>query len=117
MKGTIELNGIRFHAYHGCFERERSEGGSYTVDFSATLDIERAAQSDDLADTVDLQEVYRIIEREMMVPSNLIEHVAARIASSLKEEFPQLLSVTVRLTKLTPPLPGQADSSSVTITL
>jgi dihydroneopterin aldolase len=117
MKGTIELNGLRFHSYHGCFDYERSEGGEYTVDFSATLDLQRAAQSDDLADTVDLEEVYYIIEREMMVPSSLIEHVATRIASSLKEEFPQLLSVTVRLTKLTPPLPGPADSSSVTITL
>lgn len=117
MKGTIELNGLRFHSYHGCFDYERSEGGEYTVDFSATLDLQRAAQSDDLADTVDLEEVYYIIEREMDIPSNLIEHVAVRIASAIKEEFPQLLSVTVKLTKLAPPLPGPSDSSSVTVTL
>lgn len=117
MKGTIELNGLRFHSYHGCFDFERSEGGEYTVDFSATLELERAAQTDDLTDTVDLEEVYHIIEREMEIPSNLIEHVAARIASAVKEEFPQLLSMTVKLTKLAPPLPGPADSSSVTVTL
>ncbi len=117
MKGTIELNGLKFHAFHGCFDHEREEGGEYIVDFSAALDIERAARTDDLADTVDLAAVYALIDREMELPSNLIEHVAARIAAAVKSEFPQLQSVTVKLTKLSPPLPGPAESSSVTVTL
>lgn len=117
MKGTIELKGLHFHANHGCFDFEREKGADYIVDFSAVLDIDRAAQSDDLADTADLGAVYSIIEREIHIPSNLIEHAAARTAAAIKREFPQLQSVTIRLTKLAPPLPGPADSSSVTVTL
>lgn len=117
MKGTIELSGLQFHSFHGCFDFEREKGGDYLVDFSAELDIQRAAQSDDLTDTVDLGAVYAIIDREMKIPSKLIEHAAARIAVAVKREFPQLLTVSVKLTKLAPPLPGPARSSSVTVTL
>ena len=53
----------------------------------------------------------------MKIPSKLIEHAAARIAAAVKREFPQLLTVSVKLTKLAPPLPGPARSSSVTVTL
>ena len=117
MNGTIELKGLHFHARHGCFDFEREKGGEYTVDFSGELDITRATASDNLADTVDLAAVYHIIAHEMDIPSNLIEHVAARIAGAVKQAFPQFLTVTVKLTKQSPPLPGPADSSSVTVIL
>ena len=31
--GIIELTGMEFHAYHGCFEKEREEGNLFVVDF------------------------------------------------------------------------------------
>lgn len=117
MEGTIELSGMAFHAFHGCFEHERSEGGEFTVVFSARVDITRAAESDALEDTVDYGQIYDVISREMDIPSNLLEHVAVRIASALKMEFPKLLSVTVKVTKLNPPVAGPVGSSSVTVTL
>ena len=33
--GIIELNGMEFHAYHGCFEKEREKGNLFVVDFKA----------------------------------------------------------------------------------
>ena len=108
---------MEFLAYHGCLVSEKENGGSFVVDFRATVDLAAAAQSDDLADTVDLGAVYAIIDREMKIPSKLIEHAAARIAAAVKREFPQLLTVSVKLTKLAPPLPGPARCSSVTVTL
>lgn len=117
MKGTIELNGMAFHANHGVFDFEKADGGDFMVDFSAEADITKAVASDDLVDTVDYAAVYEIIRREMDIPSNLLEHVAARIAAAVKEAFPQLLSVTVKISKLNPPLPGQVESSSVIVTL
>ena len=33
--GIMELSGMEFHAYHGCFEKERAEGNLFVVDFRA----------------------------------------------------------------------------------
>ena len=31
--GVMELNGMEFHAFHGCLESERREGNLFVVDF------------------------------------------------------------------------------------
>lgn len=115
MKGTIELTGMHFHAFHGVLPREREEGGEFVVDFSCAYDIGKATVSDNLADTLDYAAVYDIVAREMEQPSNLLEHVAGRIAASIKETFPDLTDFKVKVTKLNPPVSGPAGSSSVSI--
>ena len=117
MDAKIELSGMDFRAFHGCFDFERTEGSYFTVDFCAHLDIERAAQTDNLEDTVDYGAIYDTISREMDIPSNLLEHVAARIAKAIKAEFPALHDITVKISKHIPPVAGPVDSSSVTVTL
>ena len=32
--GKIELEGMEFHAYHGCFEEEKTSGNLFVVDFT-----------------------------------------------------------------------------------
>ena len=115
MKGTIELNGMHFYACHGVLPREREEGGDFIVDFSCAYDISKAVETDSLEDTLNYAAVYTIIAREMAEPSCLLEHVAGRIAKSLREAFPELTGFKVKVTKLNPPVNGPADSSSVTI--
>ncbi|MDO5322085.1 MAG: dihydroneopterin aldolase [Bacteroidia bacterium] len=115
MKGTIELNGMQFHACHGVLPSERENGNDFVVDFSCTYNFAKAMKTDDLADTIDYGAVYDIIAREMQQPSNLLEHVAGRIAASLKEAFPGMRHFKIKVTKNNPPVNGQAASSSVTI--
>lgn len=115
MKGTIELNGMQFHAYHGVLSSERENGNDFIVDFSCTYDFSKAVKTDDLSDTIDYNAVYGIIDREMRQPSNLLEHVAGRIAASLKATFPEMRHFKVKVTKNNPPVDGHAASSSVTI--
>ena len=117
MKGTIQLDGMRFHAFHGCLPEERENGGEYTVDFSCRRDISDAVCSDNLEDTLDYGAVYDIVASEMAVPSNLLENVAGRIAVAVKACFPELENIKVKVTKLNPPVAGPADSSSVTVEL
>ena len=42
----------------------------------------------------------------MDIPSKLIEHAAGRILYALKERFPQLAAIELKLSKLNPPLEG-----------
>jgi len=115
MVGKIELKGMRFFARHGVYEAERIEGNDFIVDFSGETDLNAASESDDLNDTVDYQKIQRIIASEMEVPSSLLEHVAGRIIRRLQVEIPQLLHVSVSISKMNPPLPAPTECSRVTL--
>ena len=114
MDGRIELSGMRFFARHGCLESERQEGNEFLVDFSCDYDTSAAELTDNLADTLDYSRVYAIIAREMGVPSNLLEHVAGRIADALLEEIPELEHFEVSVYKKNPPVGGECKWAKVT---
>ncbi len=115
MKGLIELTGMQFEAFHGCLPEERRRGNLFVVDFRCDYDVQRASESDNLADTLDYGTVYDIVAREMAVPSNLLEHVAGRIARSVKASFPEASGIRISVAKKNPPVAGQADWSKVTV--
>jgi dihydroneopterin aldolase len=52
----------------------------------------------------------------MQVLSNLLEHLAGRIVDSLISKFQAIEKVTVKVTKLNPPLGGKTEGVSVVIT-
>ena len=89
--GSISLEAMQFMAYHGVLPEEREEGNLFLVDFKCTYDIGKAMISDDLADTLDYGHIHAIVAEEMAVPSNLLEHVAGRIASRISAEHPEIV--------------------------
>lgn len=106
---------MKFHAYHGCLDFEKRDGNTFLVNLILELNTEKAEISDKLEDTLNYQEVYDVVKREMEIPSNLIEHAARRILDALIENFPQILHLNLRLSKLNPPLGGDVKSVSVEI--
>ena len=108
---------MRFYAHHGCFEQERKIGTRFRVDMVFETDTSRAEVSDNIADTVSYLDVYQVVKREMEISSHLLEHVARRVGESVKREFPTVVSVRVKVSKLNPPLGGQMESVSVEVAL
>ena len=106
---------MKFHAYHGCLDFEKRDGNTFLVNLILELNTEKAEISDKLEDTLNYQEVYDVVKHEMEIPSNLIEHAARRILDALIENFPQILHLNLRLSKLNPPLGGDVESVSVEI--
>ena len=104
---------MKFHAYHGCLDFEKRDGNTFLVNLILELNTEKAEISDKLEDTLNYQEVYDVVKHEMEIPSNLIEHAARRIFDALIENFPQILHLNLRLSKLNPPLGGDVESVSV----
>ena len=113
--GILELEGMEFHAYHGCLEEERLNGNLFTVDFRGKADFSKAAQSDRLEDTLNYATIYDIIRREMEIPSDLIENVAGRIVKAISETFPELEGFSIRVSKRRPPVDGIAQWSRITL--
>ncbi len=115
MKHTIEVNGIRLYAFHGCLPEEGKIGGNYLVDVSMVTDFQAAAETDTLENTIDYVIVNRIVTKEMAIRSKLIEHVGYRIIEKLKKELQNLHSVKVKIIKLCPPINGDVESVAIII--
>ncbi len=113
--GIIELEGMEFHAYHGCLEEERREGNTFTVDFYAETELKKAVKSDDLKDTIDYGRIYDIVAAQMTIPSNLLENVAGRILDCVRKEFKDIIYCKVRVSKKNPPVKGPCEWSRVTV--
>lgn len=110
---TIFLTGMRFYAYHGCFEEEQKIGTQFTVDVTLTYDAEAAVAGDDVEKSVNYQLVYKTIQQVMDEPRHLIETVAEHIIRDIKRDFPQVQRATVKVCKLNPPLDGKTEYVAV----
>ena len=114
---NILLDDMRFYAYHGVMEQERQVGGEYSLSLTVEADLAEAARTDDVADTINYAALYALVEREMAVPSRLLEHVAASIGWRTLEEYDRVTAVTVKVTKLNPPMGADCKGASVELKL
>src|SRR5690606_14707427 len=112
---TIEVNGIKVYAYHGCLAEEERIGGNYIVDLEVKADLSTSFISDKLTDTIDYVFLNRIVEEEMAVRSKLIEQVAYRILKRIEESDRRIKGVSVKVRKLTPPINGDVEEVAVLI--
>jgi len=112
---TIALNGMEFHAYHGCFKEEQIIGNNFIVDLYLVTDTSKAEISDELRDTVDYSRIYNLVKTEMEITSKLLEHVARRILNVILKAYPQATFAQLRVSKMNPPVGGKVESVAVTI--
>ena len=113
---TIILSGIECFAYGGVSEAEREIGQRYRIDIELGVDTRRAAVSDAVEDTVHYGQVHDLAVASLRSrPFNLLESAADRIVRSILAEFPAE-RVTVRLSKLLPPIDGVVALAAVEIT-
>jgi dihydroneopterin aldolase len=115
MTQTIEVNGIKIYAFHGCLPEEEKIGGNYLVDVMLNTDFTAAAYSDDLTQTVDYVDINRIVVEEMAIRSKLIEHVGQRIMTRLKNELKNLSFLRIKVTKICPPINGDVENVAIII--
>lgn len=113
MISHIELNTMKFYAYHGVAPQERRVGNTFLVDLELTAPLEKAVENDCLEDTINYAEVYAVVKQEMDIPSKLLEHVGGRILKALKARFPSLQGLKLKVTKLNPPFGGDVLSAAV----
>ena len=113
--GYIHLRQVRFHAFHGVMPQERQVGADFVLDLKVGYPLERAMQSDEIADTLNYAALYDLVAREMQQPSKLLEHVAGRIAEAISQTFPQVTSIDLVLTKQNPPMGADCEGASVEI--
>lgn len=112
----IHLKGMKFYAFHGVLPQETIVGAEYTLDLRLKTDFSKAAETDDLAQTMNYASVYQSAKAEMNIPSQLLEHVAYRIARRLFQEYPTLQETNITLFKQNPPMGADGKHVGIEIT-
>ncbi|GEQ84885.1 7,8-dihydroneopterin aldolase [Patiriisocius marinistellae] len=113
---TIELKNIRVFANHGCLTEEEKIGSDYLVNVRVEADLMHAAQTDELDDTIDYVALNNIVKEEMAIRAKLLENVGFRIIERILSDFSEVTFTTVTVSKVNPPIGGDVEAVSVTMT-
>lgn len=114
--GLIQIEGMEFYAYHGCFKEEQIIGNKFIVDLSVEANLEKASNTDNIQDTLNYQTMYELIQVEMKEKSHLLEHIGKRILDRIFEKFDGIELARIKVSKINPPMGGKIDQVSVTLT-
>jgi dihydroneopterin aldolase len=112
---TIALTGLRAKGHHGVYDFERAQGQDFVVDVILELNLAKAAESDDVADTVHYGELAeRLVAVISGEPVNLIETLADRLLAVALAD-PRVDAATVTVHKPQAPIPHEFADVAVTL--
>lgn len=98
----LKVAGIEVAAKHGVYPEERHLGNRFRVDVELDGDFEHAVQSDNITDTVDVDQIVATVRKiSRQHRYNLIESLADAIAHALLASDPKVEQAFVRVSKLT----------------
>jgi dihydroneopterin aldolase len=99
---TIHLHQLEFFAHHGLYEEEKIIGNNFIV--SVDVDFESAQTIASISETIDYTSVYEIVQKRMLIPTDLIEVVAQDIITVVCMTFPQVKQIKISIQKSNPPV-------------
>jgi dihydroneopterin aldolase/2-amino-4-hydroxy-6-hydroxymethyldihydropteridine diphosphokinase len=116
MSDKIRISGIMAEGVHGLLEQEKMTPQPFIVDIELELDLEKAATKDDLSETVNYDEVAKLVVEAIKGPSlNLIEALADRVATRVLHSSDLIDEVKVTVHK--PKAPISVPFGDVSVTL
>jgi dihydroneopterin aldolase len=111
--GQIHIENMEFYAFHGHYREEQIVGNKFLVDLTIDTDMQVPSESDNLKDAVNYQRAYQIVKGEMEKKSHLLEHIAGRIITAIYAEMEGIRKITVKVSKINPPMGGKIGAVSV----
>lgn len=112
-KFIINLEDIRFYSSIGVMDQERLVGNEFVIDLSIEIDASEF-ESENLDSSVSYADLYEVLESEMKKPVLLLETVTKRIGDRICSKWNQIQRLSIKITKLAPPISGISGESSVT---
>jgi 7,8-dihydroneopterin aldolase/epimerase/oxygenase len=115
MADRITLTGLRVRGHHGVYDHEKRDGQEFVVDVTVWIDLDRAAATDDVAETLHYGELAeRVAEIVGGEPRDLIETVGTEIAEDVMKDG-RAHAVEVTIHKPNAPIPLDFADVAVTI--
>lgn len=112
----IEIKNIEIYAHHGVLPEENTIGTTYLVDVAVWADVEKAAKTDEVENTISYADLNHIILAEMKIQAKLLEHLCHRITHKIHQQFSSIQKIKLTIKKLAPPMQGKMDYAAVTYT-
>ena len=113
--GKITLEGLEFFAFHGYYDEEQKIGNKYGVDITIESSLAKAGADDKLSETINYEELYKIIREEMSKPSRLLENIGGRIMNAVFTNFPLVTFIEISISKFNPPIGGICNRAVVSL--
>jgi len=116
MSDRIFLRAMAFEGHHGVSDEERAEPQLIEMDVEVQADLRPAGTSDDLAQTINYAEVFKICRAQVETRSyHLLEAIAENVAAQILERFASATQATVTVRKPGVPIDGVLEDAGVTI--
>lgn len=112
---SIHLYQLRFKAYHGLHDEEKIRGNDFEVDVVVYYRPLKTVQS--INETINYEEVFRLVEARMRIATPLLETVAMEMAHGILNKFLLSEEVKVSIKKLNPPIKDIKGSVGVSFEL
>lgn len=108
---TVALKDVKCFALHGYYPEEQLTGIYFMVDVQ--VEFNPFGDTENLQHTVNYEVLNTIILEEMARTQKMLETVVRNIIDRTLQAYPFILSATVGIKKLYPPMPGQVGHSFV----
>jgi len=109
---AIIIEGLKVDTVVGCFNWERQIIQPLMLDLNIRTNLEQAAQSDELEDTLNYAEICEISARVIQeAQPKLIEHAAKLVLDALFTTFESVESIMITIRK--PAIIAQANSVGI----
>jgi dihydroneopterin aldolase len=113
--GVVKIRNIEFQGNHGASADERRSARRFQVDVDLTFSMDRAAETDRLADTINYKDVCElVVELGTHKAYRLLEALAGAMLTAIRTRWPSA-AVELELRKLHPPCPGNPDYTAVRV--
>ena len=112
MLGWVELRSLRCWGRHGVYSEEQASERVFLVDVAVRAEVGRAAESDQLTDTLDLSDLAQAVTQVVSGPSRkLLETLSVQTAREVLKRFPEAREVRLTMRKPDPPGIEAAEES------
>lgn len=109
---AIVIEGLKINTVVGCFNWERQIKQPLLLDLTIHNDLQRAAQSDELDDTLNYALICELAAHAIEhAQPKLIEHAAHLVLKKLFETFPTIESIIITIRK--PAIIAEAQSVGI----
>ena len=113
----IFIDGLEIYGYHGVLPEEKVLGQPFAFDLRLRLDVCRGASTDRVADTIDYTEVIDVVTEAVTSTSyDLLEKLVCAVGEAVLSRF-AVDEVSVRASKLRPPIPASLRSVGAGVTM
>jgi dihydroneopterin aldolase len=116
MSDMIFIKGVSVHAHHGVLDYEGVVGQRFVIDIELTIDMDLAARSDRLSDTVSYANVVATaIAAFKDTNYKLLERAAGAVADAVLADFPRVNAIKVTVHKPHAPIAAIFDDVGVVL--